>query len=380
MSSIPQTGAPPAPAKPSAINYSFRITLEGFMLLIVMILVGFAAWHSGTNLLYLIFAILIAFYLMHGGLLWINLMRLSVKQQQPETVVVHQPFDVAVTLTNGKKRFASYSIAVSHCAPAVAGGKKPPAMGTTWFACVGPGKSEESYYSAVVHKRGWHEISSATICTRYPFGFEERSQTHRLTNRVLALPATYNVATVLGTLPQAFGDQETNVRGSGTDLYGLREYVPGDHARHIHWRTSARAQKLMLSEYSIDQRQQVTLFLNNSVPAADRPALQAEFENAITLTASMARRLLEAGLEVGLVTAANTLPAGQGSTQLFQILRQLALLEMEEASPIKPGQDQQVIEISFQRALAFSAANWKQVDSRQWRPPAPEANLGQTKL
>ena len=37
--------------------------------------------------------------------------------------------------------------------------------------------------------------------------------------------------------------------GSGTELFGVREYTPGDPPRRIHWRSSARRGKLVLREY-----------------------------------------------------------------------------------------------------------------------------------
>ncbi len=37
--------------------------------------------------------------------------------------------------------------------------------------------------------------------------------------------------------------------GSGTELFGVREYRPGDSRRRIHWRTSARIGELVVREY-----------------------------------------------------------------------------------------------------------------------------------
>ena len=32
---------------------------------------------------------------------------------------------------------------------------------------------------------------------------------------------------------------------SGLEFYGMREYVPGDDLRHVHWRSSAKADTLL---------------------------------------------------------------------------------------------------------------------------------------
>ena len=120
----------------AAVTYRFKITMEGLMLLVVILLVGFAAWHSGTNLLYLIFSILIAFYLLHGALLWQNLRALKVEEIFPETVIVDQPFDVNINLLNRKKRMATYAVSVTHQSEE----SKKSQLGTTYFATVPGGR------------------------------------------------------------------------------------------------------------------------------------------------------------------------------------------------------------------------------------------------
>src|SRR5690606_16926720 len=143
---------------------------------------------------------------------------------------------------------------------------------------------------------------------------------------ILILPQTWPVHSVAVKIPTGFGDQESQVRGSGTDLYGLREYVAGEPARHVHWRTSARAQKLMIAEYTREERRQITLVLDNSTPNPVDAAQANAFENAITLTASLARHLIESGYEVGLLTQNVSIEPGQSPKHLSDILKHLAVL------------------------------------------------------
>src|SRR5690606_28202473 len=127
----------------------------------------------------------------------------------------------------------------------------------------------------------------------------------------------------MALMPAGLGDQESNVRGSGTDLYGLRQYVEGEPARNVHWRTSARAQKLMIAEYTREERRQTVLILDNAAPPEDHPHLFDAFENAVTLAASMSKSLMDGGFEVGLITQERRIEPGQGNARLTEILRVL---------------------------------------------------------
>lgn len=363
-----------AKLSPAATRFKFRITLEGVILLIVIMLVGFAAWHSGTNLLYLIFSILIALYLVHGFMMSVNLSSLQQEEIVPETVVAGQPFDVGVRLTNSKRLAPTSAITLFHT---LDNNRKK--LGSAYFATIPPQESRESYYSAVIHRRGLYRLTTGVISTRYPFGFEERMQLRQVNSDILVLPPTYSVAALAANLPFGFGDQDSTVRGTGTELYGLREYVPGEHARHVHWRTSARAQKVMVAEFTRDERRQVILFLNNTIMSELRDTkIEKSFENAIILTASVARHLINAGFEVGLVTSDTTLPVGQGSTHLLSLLRHLAVIELESLRPVHVA-GESVLQITYHkyRETPETAGNVLKIDSTQWRPPVEENLQGE---
>lgn len=370
----------PGVKKASAIRYRFRITIEGVVLLIVMVLVGFAAWHSGTNLLYLLFAILISFYLAHGGMLWLNLRKLNVTATAPETVTAGQPFDLVLILNNGKSFVHSYALQVSIYPDGEKPRKAAVSLSTAYFPVVFAGTAEKQFQPVRLGRRGLCKLSRVMVATRYPFCFEERASIRECANSILVLPATFNVSDILNNKVFGLGDQESNERGPGTDLYGLREYAPGDHARSIHWKTSARARKLIVSEFARDERKQVMLLLDNSLPAEVHAAASADFENAITLTASMARHLINAGFEVGLTTADEVTSVAQGSVQLFYILKHLALLQLTDKTPVV-SQEPSVLQIEFaDRPAHFDRPSRMIIDSRTWRPDAGNDITGEKYL
>ncbi len=69
--------------------------------------------------------------------------------------------------------------------------------------------------------------------------------------------------------------------GSGTELFGVREYRPGDSLRRIHWRSSARHGELVVREYEPPGLQTLGIFCDPSpgtVDVADQLARLAASE------------------------------------------------------------------------------------------------------
>ncbi len=69
--------------------------------------------------------------------------------------------------------------------------------------------------------------------------------------------------------------------GSGTEMFGVREYRPGDPLRRIHWRSSARHGELIVREFEPPGVQTLGIFCDPSPPtpeAADQIARLAASE------------------------------------------------------------------------------------------------------
>jgi len=60
-----------------------------------------------------------------------------------------------------------------------------------------------------------------------------------------------------------------NRSGSGTELFGVREYVPGDALRRIHWRSSARRGALVVREYEPHGAETLGVFCDPAPPSRE---------------------------------------------------------------------------------------------------------------
>jgi uncharacterized protein (DUF58 family) len=117
------------------------------------------------------------------------------------------------------------------------------------------------------------------------------------------------------------------------DASGVRDYVPGDSLRWIHWRTSARTGSLHVRLFDGTPVGDWWIFVDLDAASQAGAGENSTEEHAVVLAASLANRGIEEGRAVGLVAEGEQgliwLPPREGIAQMWEILRALAL--------IKPG-------------------------------------------
>src|SRR5260370_4620783 len=91
------------------------------------------------------------------------------------------------------------------------------------------------------------------------------------------------------------------MRGEGSEFYGIREYQPGDPLRRVHWRSSARMGRLAVVEYEHDVSVDLTLVLDARRGSEVGSGADTTLETAVTVTASLARLVLQRGNRCRLV-------------------------------------------------------------------------------
>jgi uncharacterized protein (DUF58 family) len=155
--------------------------------------------------------------------------------------------------------------------------------------------SEVSTAAGLVSKKGWTERKIVGPARRGPFistgwaldtgdllGFyrERGTRTQGDTELALVLPRF----TSLGSRPRVReleASAAASRAGTGTELFGVREYRPGDPLRRIHWRSSARHGELIVREYEPPGIQSLGIFCDPAPPtreAADQIARLAASE------------------------------------------------------------------------------------------------------
>jgi uncharacterized protein (DUF58 family) len=75
--------------------------------------------------------------------------------------------------------------------------------------------------------------------------------------------------------------------------------VTGDDVRYVHWRTSARTGQLMVRQFEESRRSQLTIISSSDMKYF---ASDAEFELAVSVTASIASQVIRDGTQISVVT------------------------------------------------------------------------------
>lgn len=295
---------------------SLRLTPEGVRFLLLTLAVGVAALNTGNNLLYLLLAMMLSLIVMSGILSEQCLRHLVIRRRIPEHVFANSPALIALSLTNRKPRLPSFSLRVLDV---VEGKTVDRGIHVLHLPA---GVSVTRSYPILFPRRGRHRIEWIKVQTRFPFGLFIKAAHVSLSSDLVVYPE-------LRPLPEGFlhdlavlgHDQAVSRRGQGVGLYNLREYLPGDDSRMIHWKTSARQGRLMVRETETEDLRQVTLALPTAIPADG----QRFFEQAVSLTASLAAYFQEQGFAISLLVGEQEILYDVGEEHLYHMLHVLAL-------------------------------------------------------
>jgi uncharacterized protein (DUF58 family) len=139
-------------------------------------------------------------------------------------------------------------------------------------------------YRLPTTRRGIFDVEPVEVTRRDSFEFFRLSYKHARTERIWVYPRILGFrALPTGQTRHLEGpSSDTSPQGNIT-FHRLREYVPGDDLRLVHWRTSARAGKLLV-KHNVDTSQPYTVVIFDQ-----RASLYTEesFEQAVDVAASV---------------------------------------------------------------------------------------------
>ena len=306
----------------------YRVTREGWIYILAIVLVALAAINTGNNLLFLILASLVASILMSGVLSSITLAGVELKLHLPEHIFAGQAVRTSVELKNEKLTLPSFSLRVEATKKK---GEAAVALLETpvYFPYLPRQQSVKQSVPLLFPQRGVYRQEAFRIVTRFPFGFLQKARRLDLTTEALVYPAVAASSEFLEVLPGLQGAMESQSKGRGQDLYALRGYLPNDSARHVHWKASARFGELMVREFAREDDCRVLLVFDPQSPAAqgDAAVERERFERAVTFCAALAWNFHERNALLEFRSAEASTPLGPASENIFAILRHLAVVQ-----------------------------------------------------
>ncbi|NWG33605.1 MAG: DUF58 domain-containing protein [Chloroflexi bacterium] len=277
-----------------------------------------------------------------------------------------------------------------------------------------PGRQKRSYTARTwLTARGGFTLGPTVLTSGDPFGIFRVSKQFPATASLVVFPMLFPVNDFIsppGLLPggKAIRRKAMDVTPHAS---GIREYIPGDPMKRIHWTTSIRRGQLMVKEFEQDPQAEVWFFLDTHkaahiskpVEPQDEPSPlddlflirrrkvklpPSTLEYSISITASLAHYFIGQRRSVGMVTASErsytVIPAERSERQEGKILEALAFLRGESAITLPSLVSAQIGQLpQGSSAILVTPMPWHElllaVDSLQRRNLRPVVVLLMTK-
>lgn len=339
-------------------SFDYDVTRAGIIYVLATLVIGIAALNTGNNLLYIVVAAMLAAIVVSGYVSALVLRYLELDIHLPEHVFAARPVLGRIVLRNPRRTWPSFSIRVVSTRKK----RKKPAKQWQWeattFAFPFDRPKEEqwlrlpdrrlkrvtvippppgifqgmAYFPFLPARgeatadlelkfdhRGRYQEDSFGLATRFPFAFLTKTRHISLTREVLVYPHVEPTDEVFEILPLMRGEWESFVRGRGSDLYRIREYLPEDSARHVDWKATAKSGSLKVREFAREDERKLCIAFDN--PEAGVIS-EAAYEKAVDLAASLAWHFSTEEAEVSYI-----IPGRPRSRDLHEFLAWLAVVE-----------------------------------------------------
>jgi uncharacterized protein (DUF58 family) len=280
------------------------LTVEGLLFVVFLIIIGFAAWNAGNNLLYLVLSAMLAFLIAANLLARISLAEVAIQLRFPDHIFASEPANISVTLLNHKRFMPSYSLMVEALSEEETGAGRrgeegdgetgrpgdrerkvrgrrtgrpfspsprlpvsPSGLGKlAYFVLVPARSSARQRTEHTFDRRGRYPITGFRIATKFPAGFFKKWRRIDASGEILVYPKPQPLDDFYHALPMLAGQIQSHARGSGDDLYAIRRYHPSDHMRNIDWKATAKSMQMMVREHMREDEWRLTIVFDTTMP------------------------------------------------------------------------------------------------------------------
>ncbi|WIA98777.1 DUF58 domain-containing protein [Curtobacterium sp. MCBA15_012] len=172
------------------------------------------------------------------------------------------------------------------------------------FPAIAPRGTSEQHVPVSTVRRGVLDVGPVTGVRADPVGLVRREVVWTRREQVIVHPRTIAVpSTSTGLVRDLEGQATSDLSPSDIAFHAVREYVPGDDPRTIHWRSTAKSGALMVRQFEDTRRSHLVVALGVS---RSEYADDDEFELAVSAAASLGARAVRDGRDVSVVVSAPT--------------------------------------------------------------------------
>jgi uncharacterized protein (DUF58 family) len=224
-----------------------------------------------------------------------------------------------------------------------------------------PSRQERAWtIRTICRERGRYTLGPITLYSGDPLGLFQLRRALKPTSNIVVYPATVELHSFplpVGLLPG--GDAlRRRTHYITTNASSVRDYVPGDSFSRIHWRSTARRDRLIVKEFELDPLSDVWIFLDMcqdvhyELPQETEPEESKPFwmrareftlppsseEYAVAAAATLTQHFLRRDRALGMISYGQRrqiIQADRGERQLTKVLETLAVLSAVGQVPLQ---------------------------------------------
>lgn len=229
-------------------GYRAMPTASGWILILVSLSLGLAAYNTSGNTLFMALALLLSMLILSGMLAEGNLRRCRWRLTPALRFRAGEAAQCSIEIANDKRLLPSCAITFDI---GIAGmdANAIVSLATRLDAR----SSIELPFVITPPKRGVGNLSIIRARSLFPFGFRLKVVPGDASAQVNVWPARLVYERTQVLLPSRTADTGRIQRpGSGQDLLSLRPYRDGDPQRAIHWKATARHRRLLVRQFAAE--------------------------------------------------------------------------------------------------------------------------------
>ncbi|MEM8867268.1 MAG: DUF58 domain-containing protein [Verrucomicrobiota bacterium] len=262
-----------------------KLTLTGWMLIVVSLGIGSAAYNTSSNILFMTLSLLLSSLILSGILSHMNFRKMRWSLEAPSHLQVGEVGMSEVDIDNRKNLFPTMGICF--CVESDAEEEAHRLYAPYVMSARETAKLE---WSIVPKERGFCTVRIVGIESKFPFGFLRKAKLLNVETEVPVWPARIDYFfEPIGSGRRFLSGAIQRKPGQGNDLLNVRSYERGDPLRSIHWKATARMNRLMVRQLAEEGESGFHIVVE---PDADLWT-EAGFERMCSLVCSLADDLFQ---------------------------------------------------------------------------------------
>jgi len=253
-----------------------------------------------------------------------NLRGVTVRRRVPGAAHAGESVEIALEVSN-HTRIPKYGLEIDDAELPDLFSEQPSLL----LAPLDGRSTRRAAYRAFFGRRGPHTLPECLVSTVFPFGLARQTKKLPVRSELLIYPRPVRLSESferqLLASARFFGESSPSPLGD-EEIYGVREYRPGESLRRIHWRTSARLGRPVVFEMQ-GRNDAGFLLLLDATPVGDPKTLARRLEAAVGLCAGIVWFLTREAAVIRFATrGSETETSGplRGNRQYHAIMERLA--------------------------------------------------------